>query len=361
MSHVRICLLGLFLFQFLPLSSQVLVQAAFHRGTTLKIHPSYPPLPLAAKAGEITVLFPTSGQKSWHEPWGYPMVGVQASASAPGNPDAFGSIWGVTACLDQQIFQAGNLSLRIRFNTGMARQSRPYHPISNQANTALAARWVNLTQARLYLQYSIARYQIQFGGAYWHYSSAKARVPNFGINEAMLHLGVSWISKPLPTVQPSPPVSIEHRIRAALRFESGRISRKTPGGPQYWAIGMTSWARYHLRPHLYLDAGAKVFFEESLVAFAIDNDFGLANPQREAIGIVAFGGVELLMGRLGLRAWLGPYLKQPILMEYDLFTELGLQYYFRPQTARLRPFLSVGVQAHGGEADFAVWGLGVML
>lgn len=345
--YLLIGLLGL----YLPaLQAQMQWQVGLHCGSTLRIHPQYPALPQAAWAIEVNRYRPLpAGLKA----------GVQLSVASPGNPDALGQLWGLTGSLDRPLWRRPRGGLRVAFHTGLARLTRPYHRIHHPANTALAARWVNLTLVKLYAYRKLGAVQAQAGVAFWHYSSAKARVPNLGINLVMGYLALR------PATELTPPARVEAsplpRWQGGLRLGAGRTSRKVAGGPQYWVAAATLWGSYRWRPRLRVMLGSKVFFEESLVAFFRDQDFGLAQPARSAVGVIAFTGVELLIGRLGVRAWLGPYLRQPVLMPYRLYTELGLHYYLRhDRSARCQPFLGVGVHAHAGEADFGEWGLGLL-
>ncbi len=353
------CFLFYSLFFYVTVLPQVQPFGGAYLGGTLRIHPQYPAQTQPSWAISTGIERKIPDADHWTARYGYPRIRFSLSWAGLGNPDVLGQAIGGQIGLAHEFYSKRNWAFGGTVNIGLAWLSKPFDRQQNPGNTALGARFTNLTSGELYLVRQLTRYQIRVGFAYWHYSSARARLPNLGINLPMATLTLARGKLthgrlPVPNKEDLDIDAWAWYLRGGL----GRVSRKVAGGPQHWIWGLSTWGSWQPGPKLRYVLGAKVFQERSLIAFFKDQDFGFEHPSREAIGAVTFTGVEVMFGRFGLHLWLGPYLRRPELMPYTLFTELGGHYYLPHLLGGNRLFLSAAVQAHGGDADFAEWGLG---
>jgi len=359
--HIRILLGLLFLsIGFSPLAAQNWQAfGSLHGGYTLQIHPDYPEITQPSFSGMLGVV--NSNAPNIYLP--NARTGIAWTWLDAGNPEILGQATGPMVFLDGYWTGRRKWSLRYALGTGFAGMTRTFNRQSNPTNIVVGSRITSLAYFQLYVSGPISkRYSLQVGLSAWHYSAARVRVPNLGINVPSLMIGLTPTQVWVCGEQVEWP-EIDKRLRPGIRLGMGFTSRKTAGGPLYpvpTLMGMVQKRDGH--GLLRWQAGFKAFYEESLFAFYQNQDFGRDTPQRDATGLIAWVGCEWLLGRLGINARLGPYLKRPHLMDHPLYTELGLQYYLNNQNEHFRnqPYLGLYVHAHSGEADWAELALGWM-
>ena len=145
-----------------------------------------------------------------------------------------------------------------------------------------------------------------------------------------------------------------------IRLGYGRNAHKTPGGPVYpvyvGSVSLNTIFQNRFRFKL----GTEWFWAESQYAFVRNQNIPVANERREGLGGIVFIGSEFLLGRMALIAYAGPYVKRPYLMDYLIYTKIGVKMYLHDQQVnhRFQPFVGVFVHSHSGEADFAEFGVG---
>ncbi len=363
----RILVLVLLLVLQLKLSllqAQQGLHLSLHAGPLLQINPDYPEtsqLPLIAELGYKQ---PFQQEQLWQQIHPKLRVGMAGHILRMGHPESLGTGLGATADMYLPLFSFARQKVHISLltGTGIAWVSKPYDRSSNPGNNALGTHLNNLSRFALRADFSgKAVMQPFFSFSYTHLSNGHIRIPNLGYNVPSLGLGLRWREKeePAPFL---PKLSFHTRKNFfSLRFGLGGTAVTAPNGPIY-PVYLAAFAYNHTTPSLRFrwKAGIETFV--SYASYAILKDYDQPFPQTpwNATGIVLYTGGELLLGRVGLVAHLGPYLKRAFQMDYILYTKLGLKYYLHDQhtNPRHQPFIGLHLHSHSGESDFLEVGLG---
>ncbi|MEZ4829202.1 MAG: acyloxyacyl hydrolase [Bacteroidia bacterium] len=350
----------------LPAGAQTYLYASGHYGRMLKIKTDWPEIYRNASAFEAGFSARTSGKKIWHGLYGFPETGFRFVFFFPGNPEVFGYAFSLSPTLSFPIAQRRAFQLRFNYDYSLGIITRPWNRTANPENNVIGSPVNNFVRFQLESRWQVSDYwQITLGTAYSHFSNARTKVPNLGINIPSVSLGAGFqIKKTYDHVIenrqiPAPGFG---KLHLSVAFGYGINSQKSPGGPLY-PVYSGEVAIHTIRNHkIRLAAGVKYFFVESLYAFILNQDIPFENPGKAATGLIVYSGGEFLMGHWAIVAHFGPYVKKPYQMNYLLYTRFGTRWYLYDQqeNSRFQPFAGVYVHAHSGEADFAEFSLGFL-
>ena len=364
----RICCFGaLTLLIFLPCPglSQIHWHTNIHLGPTLQINPVFPEITQISGLLEVGIRYKTFGNKLWHERYGFPEIGLSAVYLSLGNPEVLG--WGVSLLPTfRGIMKAkGKFQLHYVLATSLVFSPNIFDRISNPSNNVLGSRMSNLTHLGLEGSWHIdKRWTCVLGFSGTHISNSHVRIPNLGVNIPAWKMGVQYQISP-PTTEPIASQADTSRasgisLYPGIRLGYGFTASKIPNGPVHPVYLASLHLNTFWRNKIRFRIGLEGFFNESIYSFFRNHQADWVPLPSGAIGIAMYGGFEFALGRFSLMGQLGPYLKRAELMDYLLYTKLGVQYYWIDQQVqdRMQPFLGVYVHSHSGEADFAEIGIG---
>lgn len=346
------------------LSAQITWQTAIHLGPTLQINDAFPEIQQPSMLIEAGGFRRTLGKKAWHEKYGFPEVGISMMYGSFGNPEILG--WGISILpsLRGQLWERGRFKLHYRLGTSFFYVHKPYDRISNPNNNAIGARLNSTSFFGLDASWPMGdQFEYVLGISGTHISNARVRIPNLGINVPALSMGIRYSigEERSPTTKDTDTIrDSSFQIYPAIRLGYGFSSRKIPDGPLYpiylASVSLNTFWRNKMRFKL----GIEGFYNVGVAEFYRNHQADWVPMPSGAIGIAVYGGYEFVLGRLSLIGQLGPYIKRAELMDYLLYTKLGVQYSLFDQQVRDRgqPFIGIYVHSHSGEADFAELGIG---
>ena len=353
----------LLLFITFPTTAQTTFQIGAHYGRMLEINPVWPDIQHNSRALELSILKPTSGEKEWHGLYRYPEIGLSFLYIQPGNPDVFGQVITFSPVINFRLIEKGNFQLKTTVGYSLGWATRPFHRINNPDNNVVGAFLNSVNLFRLEsVWYPSEKFSYHLGISAFHLSNSRTRVPNLGINIPALNLAIGY-QKDNPSTEKKKPIELPKGfgdLQIGMRIGYGRNSSKTPGGPVYPSYLGAVYLNSIVQNRFRLKLGTEWFWTESQYAFIRNQVIPSEDPRRDALGGVVFLGTEFLMGNIALIAHLGPYIKRPYLMDYLLYTKIGVQVYLYDQqeNPRFQPYLGAFVHAHSGEADLAEFGVG---
>jgi hypothetical protein len=334
---------------------------AYQQGPILKINPRYPEQLRPARFAQLGVRFPSNGEKAWQERYGFPQISWSLLVGELGNGPVLGQAVSVLPRLHGNLWSKGGFRLQYGLGTSFVWMNRPFDPVRNPTNTAIGSRLSSLSTFELGVGRRLGKeWEAYLGFSGIHVSNANARVPNLGINipawKIALRYGLEPSSSPAPRKQEFPP----SRYRLGIRLGRGMAGHIAPAGPTYPSFLFSPFVFRDWRQKFRFKLGLDAFYHGPSEAFLLNHGADWLNPRQEALGLVLYGGADWLLGRLAITTQLGPYLIRPQLLDYALYTKLGLQgYWFDQQTHQgPQPYVGMYVHAHSGEADFAEFALG---
>jgi hypothetical protein len=347
-----------------PLLAQNGLNLSLNTGPLLQINPVYPETTQRPLILEFGYKQPYQQQKLWQSLHPKLRIGVAGHVMRMGNPETLGTGIGGTADLHLSLFSFAKqkININLLIGTGIAWGNKPYDRTTNPTNNALGTHVNNLSRFALRADFSVkSTLQPFVSFSYTHLSNGHIRIPNLGYNVPSLGLGLRFHTKAeIPQSAAKNNIQTKKHFISA-RFGIGGTTVTAPDGPIY-PVYLGAIAYNHNTPsqRFRWKIGLETFV--SYASYAILKDYDQPFPQTSwnATGIIAFTGGELLLGRVGVVAHLGPYLKRAFQMDYLLYTKLGIKYYLRDQhiSPRKQPFLGVHLHAHSGESDFLELGFG---
>jgi len=333
------------------------LEAGVHYGRVIPIHPDYPEIKNNSDAYELIFLQKTTGRQEWQRLLGYPWWGVTARFTRFGNEAQLGQAFALLPHLTFEKTGASRLQGYLRLGLGLAWLNRPYDFETNPENIVIGSRLNNVAAASAGLHWRLLpRWWAKLAFAATHYSNAKFKEPNLGINIPVVRLGLLYVpsglpEKPLPGEKPQ----WDKRVRLNLRLGLGLNERGPANGPKYPIYVVAAYGSRLFAPFYKFQLGLEAFHDAGVRDFLDKQEIGVAGQRGwDATRLAVSMGHELLIGHGGI------YLHQPVFRQSLISTRLGLQcYLFDPhEQQRHQVFIGTYVKSEFGVAAFWEVGLG---
>ncbi|MEA1874506.1 MAG: acyloxyacyl hydrolase [Bacteroidota bacterium] len=311
-----------------------------------------------------------AGNENWHVAYNYPMTGVGIHYNYMNNPDVLGYALGFYGFLEVPIVRQPEFEIMYRLTSGLTYVSERFNQYDNPENAAIST-WVN------YL------FNTGFQGRYWmtketafgmgfgltHYSNGGTRIPNKGLNQLHLNLGVlhylkgeynefSGVKRPI-VWKPNHEI---YAMGAMGRVDIGTLVQNVGTNQMFTTAVITLGYNYRYASHRKIGLSLDGFYNESFNYSYWDNGFvyheyewtdlsrlGMAINHEFVLKRLRFiiaGGVYLIpspdkVGVLGLKT------------DEWAYERLGLRYYPIENF-----FINVTVKAYGFNAETIEAGIG---
>lgn len=311
---------------------------------------------------QFTAFKQTDGAKAWQRKLKYPEIGGGFSALIHHNRDTIGNGYAAFAYFSYPIVRSRIVDLIFRFSGGLAYTTKTYDAIENPVNNAMAMPINIFVEARLGLHFKIhENVQLVTGIAFSHYSSGAMKLPNLGINTPTAMLGIRY----LPTKQKLnlnfdtiPKVNYKNELGFLLNAGLQDVTK---------FIKDRSWLNYgtsvqyarHFNIVNKLYCGALLEFDFGYPHYDVNKPKVQDKIiQKAATRFSLYVGNEISFGRTSIFYALGAYLHTPYKMFLPIYFKIGTNINFLALEKKNRPYLNIGVKAHGGTAQYAEIGFG---
>lgn len=358
------------------------VAPAFRAGPILDIYSNLPDHGWAFSA-EVNLGWQTTGRKYWHEPMKFPQLGILAAFTSLGNPDTLGNEYSLVPNLTYRIASFGPCELSLLAGFGFAWFDKPYDRINNPDNKFIGSRLTNKTMLGVNLDTRLGRSLFLSGGfEYLHYSNGHYQLPNVGINIPSFHLGLKYFVREYPEsfISSDSAGGTEKKwlfnVRLGLGIHEFGDPVKPTGGPWYPVYNGSLYLSRRLGPIMNLHLGLHMNYYTSFYDYLAFNDLHEGDRTLRSMSLIAFGGLELLLGHFSFTGQMGAFLYNPTYAEIHdvhkdavipkeklkriLSLKFGASWYLLTtrSSTRLNPWIGIFIKSNAGQADFSEISIG---
>ena len=303
----------------------------------------------------------THGNKEWHKAYNYPDYGGYFLYQDFNN--AFlGKMYSAGLNYNFYFF---NRTLQFKVAEGIAYATNPYNKETNSKNKSFGTNvTANTNISLLYKKdYLLAKFGVQAGILFTHYSNGRIKSPNSGVNSYNLSFGVNYnFNDKVKTVTDT--VKFDMKFTEPLKYNFVLRS----GVNESALIRSGQFAFYHLGTYIdkrinrksALQFGADLFITPSLkelikfqsVAYPEKNIDASTDFKR--VGL--FVGHELFINKLSFETQVGLYVYKPFKNDTAMYNRVGAKYYITKNI-----FSSFHIKTHLFLAEALEFGVGYRL
>ena len=358
------------------------VEPIFQAGKILDIYPDFPERGAAFFTG-VNFSWQTVGKNWWNSYYKFPQTGILLLYGSLGDKDVLGSNISIVPNISFKLVRKNRFSLEALLGMGFAWFNKPYDIVDNPENIVIGSHISNVTILSFNGIYSVSRkFEIVLGVSAQHYSNGHIQIPNVGANIPVANIGLKYFPGGSPDKYFSPDsiLHFDKKLKFVFRMGMGVHEFASPtipvGGPKYPVYVASAYLSKRLSVITNIIFGLQGNYYTSYFDFITSNNFYSDNQHQKSIRLIAFGGVEMIMGRFGFLLQLGLNVYNPFYKDLQRLNEntsgfknftkslvsskLGAQYYIlNPvKTTKLKPFVGLFLNGNAGQADLFEVSLG---
>jgi hypothetical protein len=338
---------------------------------------------------EIAALRFSDGSKLWHKSFIYPYSGLAANYASYGNDTVLGSSFSVYPMWIIQGRKGRKLGYSVKLGVGLSYFSNKFDITGNNQNELISSKLTNITLFGANFTYSPLPYISFFAGCnFVHYSNGHTSIPNTGINDKMLSLGLMYsfgsfaLEKPMGASYPQGSYSRGARLnaRAGRGWHEMATNPSTSGGPTFPVLNFALFASKQLSPVNDIHAGFYCTYYDGYYSFMLLEQMYEGRERAESFVHSVFFGHEFLIGRFGFaqelvvnyrNSFYGQYLferhyheqKLPDVIKKYLGLRLSFDYYLlgHANSPGTNVYLGANLKTVVSKADYVEMHIGLKL
>lgn len=320
-----------------------------------------------------------SADNTWTGFYNYPSTGVGFSYSTFGNDSVFGREVGVVPFLEINTSRFNESSFSFKFGLGTSYFTTHYDKVKNPTNYAIGSHLTWAFQLFGYYKLNLSdNFNLKIGGGYLHSSNGHTKLPNYGLNSAMLSFSAQYFFSPIQPRREFEPDYTHHfllTVRTGIGMHEYGAARGPAGGPLKPVYSLAVSGGILFKQNICLHAGFAYRFYQQYYNYIVQNKpVGYAgDPYRNSSNVYFFLGGEFLMGHVGIDIEGGLNLYKPFYVTYiksfheipnwqktTFPSRMGLKLYAldtsrKPQN---NVYIAANINANFGQADFSELSLG---
>jgi len=258
-----------------------------------------------------------------------------------------------------------NRNLVLKVAEGIALASNPHDNITNSKNGAFGSKFIgNVNFGLNYKKENIIdKLGLQAGFLFTHFSNARMKSPNSGINTFNINLGLNYnfdkiANKPIDTTSFSRKFKQPIKYTFVLRTGFNESTIVGSGTHPFYHIGF--FADKRLNRKSAIQFGTELFLTRSNIDFIKYQSVAYPNlnidPNTDYKRVGVFVGHELFINRISLEVQLGYYVYQPFKNDIAIYDRLGMKYYISNKI-----FTGISIKTHGFLAEAMEFVMGLRL
>lgn len=366
----------------LPLPKKcIVIEPAIHVGKIIKNFPDFPERGPAVLS-EINIGQQCSGNKKWHQLYGYPTTGVAFIYGIMGNDDIIGRNFAVLPNLSFTTKKYRRWGFQWKVGMGFAFFTKKSDRVTNPENQLIGTTMTNMAVGSFDFRYNLSPYTtLLLGVSGIHYSDAHFRLPNIGINFPAVNLSLKYFPSGRPKLYKNdslPDYANKILLNVRLGFGANEFggSLHPTGGAKYpiYTGSLFISKRYSHKNNVQL--GIHINYHTAFYDFIVQQEVYDNNQRIRAFTGQIFLGHEFIIGHFGLLTQLGIYFYNPFFKKHQEMqgyskgfgnwiksynsNKIGVNYYFMNpmKTTKHKVYLGLYLKANFGQADFAEMSVG---
>ncbi len=320
--------------------------------------------------------------KKWIHLFNYPTTGINLSYTDFGNPKEIGKAYAIAPFIEYNFKKDYLSNLYLKACLGVSYVNRQYDPVTNVNNMATS------TPINAYFNLSMKfktkffeHWPITLGGGYVHYSNGHSKLPNKGINSAVLSLAYDFYFTKNTLKKPAQRLAIARSYQTYFDFKNGMGSQDflhyKP--EKNYVVSHALQGGVIIKDTYKLGLGLGFRFYRHYYDYIVENEMTefIDHPRWNASNLFLFISTEAMLNHVGLNIDVGlnifkPFYKKhyelqylPVNLNYDLknlfLGRMGLKLYAN-NTSKLPQnnlYLGAHVNANLSQADFIEFSIGI--
>ncbi len=342
------------------ISEKFILETKLHYGFVISHHINMVHLTTGHfPAFEINFGKQTHGEKTWHELYKYPVMGICYWTADLANPDVLGNAHALYPYLNFHLYQSDIFSLNYRFGTGLGYLTKKFDRLNNYKNIAIGSH-LNVTINMFYeFKWKLMKIFFVSGGiGITHFSNGSFKMPNPGINIPTVNLGLAYIfPTEIKKIIPYDSVLCKDKRKIEIQsFLSGGIKEIYPtNGDTYGAFSLSTGFIKPLSLKRKISAGLDLFLEYSNIRTLKRNEIEVKHSY-EIIRPGIYIGHQFEFSRLSFVTQVGFYLYAKDKSDGPVYSRLALRY-----KCNKKILINLALKTHFAKADFVEWGIGYII
>jgi len=307
----------------------------------------------------------TYGLKDWQGVYNYPDYGISIGYQDY-KSKILGKLYSIYGHYNFYLLnRTSKNQLILRAGIGLAYNTNPYHPETNNKNTAFGTAINSSSYFKLYYQrdYLLGNLGVTSGLTFIHASNSNVKSPNSGVNVWAATVGLNYNLTPkepsltfIPTTdiaKITEPIKINLAIRGGVNESPIIGSGVKPFfvASAYIDKRISRKSAFQFGSDLYISPMLKDYYE---IQQTIPHSDLEETDSFSRVGL--FVGYELFINKLSIEAQLGYYVKYPYEFNGRVYETLGLKRYFKEKW-----FATIRLKAHAADAETVEFGIGIRL
>ncbi|MBK9256014.1 MAG: acyloxyacyl hydrolase [Saprospiraceae bacterium] len=306
---------------------------------------------------EMNMFFQTAGNHAWESYYGRPRIGANVLYVDFGDKNVLGQAIGVFPSIDYYITRKRYFNASFQLGVGVAYLDKIYDRTENPLNNAIGSHWNNITRLNFLVEKRLfSNGSLSAGIHLTHFSNAKTKLPNSGLNIAGLSVGFLYkISDPPEKQEDIKPDPVKGKKWGGdVSGGIGISESSTAGGPRLPSYFINAGVYREVSPFFRIHAGLEYEYNEPIFQFYY-HDFDPENiAAKKATHTSFYLTGEMLHDRFAFRFQLGKYLPYPDIRidKSPVYFKLHLLTYLGNDTWKVRPFGGILLKSHLSVAQY---------
>lgn len=304
------------------------------------------------KGGEISFTKETDGSKDWHHRYLFPRWGLSIDGYDLGSR-YMGNGYAARMFFDLPMTKARNFFLKISFGAGLI--ERPFDMDDNIRNSAIGSQLNAALGVEAHFNLNLGdKWSFRPGIGIHHYSNGAMKMPNSGINLAVIRMAFLYEFAPKILPELSVPEFKSTKAKLLLGVSGGMKEIKPIGGKKYAIVNLFGIYQKRISGKSSFGGEIGINYNESL-QFTIDSgDPENPNPKDNYRPYLA-GIYQLHFDPLSIRLSVGSYIAPRYADDGLIF----LRYHIVYDLSRVQFF--IGLKSHYAKADNGELGIAYRL
>lgn len=285
-------------------------------------------------------------RNDWGQFYRYPDVGLNLLYLDLGMSDLNGKVFGLLPFVEFRLKQGEKHQLNFKMATGLGWATSPWNLTENNLNKAFGSHLNGNMRVQFAGRILVTQHlALRYGAGITHFSNGNFKLPNLGINNVELSVGLAW-QKHETLVHPKINKKLEKTYFKEIRIFGGSKETDLVNNMRTYPLGISFRQGQNASAKSDWMIGFDYFFDQSYTqtlekSFKNQSEMGLAL------------GHELKLGKFGFLTEIGFYAWVPNSVKGRLYKRLGFRYQVLPQW-----YIQGILKTHFARADYFEWGIG---